>query len=117
MKMAYSTKLGRFFVGDAEKELQSSQLKRYIGKVNLIFTSPPFALNTKKSYGNREGEAYIDWIAEFAPRLREFLTPDGSIVMEIGNSWEPGLVGDPNVPYALVRQGWESPMIAMMWQK
>lgn len=28
-----------------------------------------------------------------------------------------GLVGDPNVPYALVRQGWESPMIAMMWQK
>lgn len=88
--MAYSTKLGRFFVGDAEKELQSSQLKRYIGKVNLIFTSPPFALNTKKSYGNREGEAYIDWIAEFAPRLREFLTPDGSIVMEIGNSWEPG---------------------------
>ena len=60
------------------------------GKVQLVFTSPPFPLNTKKSYGNLQGEDYIRWLAKFAPLLRRMVTDDGSIVVEIGNAWLPG---------------------------
>ena len=56
----------------------------------MIFTSPPFPLNRKKKYGNKTGEEYLTWLHDLAPRLTELLTPDGSIVMELGNAWEPG---------------------------
>lgn len=45
-------------------------------------TSP---LNTKKRYGNLQGEEYLDWFAGFALLLRNMVTEDGSIVIEIGN--------------------------------
>ncbi len=60
------------------------------GKVQLVFTSPPYPLNTKKRYGNLQGEEYVRWLAGLAPQFRELLTPDGSIVVELGNAWEPG---------------------------
>src|SRR5439155_17196004 len=31
------------------------------------------------------------WLASFAPRFRKLLKPKGSIVIEVGNAWEPGL--------------------------
>ena len=34
--------------------------------VNLVVTSPPFALQRKKEYGNEEQNQYVDWLAEFA---------------------------------------------------
>jgi DNA modification methylase len=64
--------------------------KRYEGKVKLIFTSPPFPLNRKKAYGNLTGQEYVRWLAGFAKELRELLKPNGSIVLEMGNAWEPG---------------------------
>lgn len=60
------------------------------GRVQLVFTSPPFPLLRPKKYGNLSGDAFAGWLASFAPKLKEFLTPDGSIVMEIGNGWNPG---------------------------
>jgi hypothetical protein len=39
---------------------------------------------------NLTGKRYIRWLAGFGPELRNLLTPDGSIVIEIGNAWEPG---------------------------
>ena len=75
--------------GIAEDLLSSAHAKRYKGKVDLIFTSPPFPLNRKKKYGNLRGEAYIEWLASFAPTFRDFLKPGGSIVLELGNAWEP----------------------------
>src|SRR5207248_3906619 len=59
--------------------------------LQLIFTSPPFPLNRKKKYGNLKGEEYVRWLASFAPRFRKLLKPNGSIVIEVGNAWEPGL--------------------------
>ena len=70
--------------------LVSRSLQRYRGQVQLILTSPPFPLNRKKKYGNLQGEDYIKWLSSFGALLREFLRPDGSIVLEIGNGWEPG---------------------------
>ncbi len=86
---AYSTKRGTLFQGKAETVLESDLAKPYLGKVQLIFTSPPFPLNQKKKYGNMQGEAYVRWLASFAPLFRKFLKKDGSIVMELGNAWEP----------------------------
>jgi site-specific DNA-methyltransferase (cytosine-N4-specific) len=87
---AYRTAHGVMFQGNAEVVLASPLLERFRGKVQLIFTSPPFPLNRKKQYGNQQGEAYVKWLSGFAPLFREFLKPDGSIVLEMGNAWEPG---------------------------
>ena len=81
--------VGEYLVGDVEAVLSSEPLKAVRGSVNLILTSPPFPLNHKKSYGNLSGDEYLEWIARLAPRFSELLAPDGSIVIEIGNSWEP----------------------------
>ena len=78
------------FVGKAESVLTSSQAQKYKGKVNLIFTSPPFPLNRKKKYGNLQGEPYIQWLEEMSLLFKDFLAKDGSIVMEVGNAWEKG---------------------------
>lgn len=89
-KPVYRTAFGSMYCGLSEKVLRTNRLKRYHGEAQLIFTSPPFPLNTKKRYGNRQGYDYIRWFARFAPLLKEFLRPNGSIVIEIGNAWEPG---------------------------
>jgi DNA modification methylase len=90
-KVAYRTKRGRMLVGRIENVLGTRALSSLRGKVNLIFTSPPFPLVHKKRYGNETGDSYIKWLEQLAPRLCDLLAPDGSIVMEIGNSWEPGV--------------------------
>ena len=76
--------------GLAESALASPVLEKYKGKVQLIFTSPPYPLRTKKRYGNETGQAYVDWLASLAPIFAGYLKPKGSIVIELGNAWEPG---------------------------
>ena len=87
---AYTTKDGQLLLGRIEDALDSPFLAEQKGKVNLIFTSPPFPLVRKKKYGNETGEEYIEWLKSLAPRLTELLAPNGSIVLEVGNAWEPG---------------------------
>jgi DNA modification methylase len=89
--VAYATSWGRMLHGKSDEVLGDGSLARFEGKVNLIFTSPPFPLNRKKRYGNETGEAYIKWLCAFGPLFKEMLAPDGSIVVEMGNSWEPGM--------------------------
>jgi site-specific DNA-methyltransferase (cytosine-N4-specific) len=79
------------FHGRIEDALASRQFGKLRGKVNLIVTSPPFPLVRKKRYGNENGEAYLSWLEALATPLSELLTDDGSIVIEIGNAWEPGV--------------------------
>lgn len=74
----------------AEDFFASHKVRRYEGTVQLLFTSPPFPLNTKKAYGNLRGEQYTNWLAEFAALFKPLLTRNGSIVIEMGNAWEPG---------------------------
>lgn len=74
----------------AERFLSSKIAGKYRGTVQLLFTSPPFPLNRKKKYGNLTGSEYREWLAEFAHSFREMLAPRGSIVLELGNAWEPG---------------------------
>lgn len=85
----YETKLGAVYCGDTI-DLIERKKRKLTGHVQLIFTSPPFPLNTKKKYGNLQGEEYLEWFADLAPVFTQLLTDDGSIVIEIGNVWEPG---------------------------
>jgi site-specific DNA-methyltransferase (cytosine-N4-specific) len=86
----YNTRRGGIYCCKAEEFFESSQAKRYIRKVQLIFTSPPFPLNTKKAYGNLRGDEYTAWLAKFALLFKQMLTATGSIVLEMGNAWEAG---------------------------
>lgn len=75
---------------EAEQYFGSVNAARLKGKVQLIFTSPPFPLNRKKAYGNLSGDKFTRWLADFAPLFKDMLTPNGSIVLEMGNAWEAG---------------------------
>lgn len=90
MKIAYKTDLGTFYHGKIEEALGSKKFDKYKKKVGLLFTSPPFPLNRKKKYGNLQGQEYIDWLSGLAVQMKEYVKENGSIVIEVGNSWEPG---------------------------
>lgn len=90
MKIAYRTKHGVIYHSNIEKFTSSSKSQKYLKCVDLIFTSPPFPLNRKKRYGNATGQEYLNWITSIFKSLLPFLRDSGSIVVEIGNSWEKG---------------------------
>lgn len=91
MAVIFKNKHGESLLGDSLKEITKKPfLKRYEGKVDLIITSPPFDLVTPKSYGNLSGKEYIDWLSEFAVPLANLLSETGSIVIELGNSYNKG---------------------------
>jgi DNA modification methylase len=88
--VAYETPHG-FMVQSSIESFLASDLGRVLrGHVQLVFTSPPFPLRRKKRYGNRQGQDYMDWLASLARPLGEMLTPNGSIVVEMGNAWNTG---------------------------
>lgn len=87
---AFQTDLGLMYQGDSEQVLRKRPLTDRIGQIQLLLTSPPFPLNKKKKYGNLTGEAYLKWLTGMAPLFRDYLKPDGSIVLELGNAWNPG---------------------------
>jgi site-specific DNA-methyltransferase (cytosine-N4-specific) len=89
-KLVYRKGNGLMYLGKAEEFLSSAAAHKYEGRVQLIFTSPPFPLNRKKKYGNLQQEQYIQWLTRLAPRFRKLLKKNGSIVIEMGNAWERG---------------------------
>ncbi len=87
---AYTTEMGAMYQSSIEDFLSSDVARDLKTKVQMIFTSPPFPLLRKKSYGNLEGREYLEWISSLATPLRDLLTEDGSLVIEIGNAWNKG---------------------------
>lgn len=88
--VAYETDLGQMHWGDSDEILTNGEVDWARGQVQLVFTSPPFPLTTKKSYGNRRGRKYVKWLSDYASTLADYLTSDGSVVVELGNAWVPG---------------------------
>jgi len=86
---AYWTDLGTLYKCPVEDFVDSEWGRAVAGCVQLLFTSPPFPLNEKKRYGNRVGKEYLDWLVQLAEPLGDLLTEDGSLVVELGNAWEP----------------------------
>jgi site-specific DNA-methyltransferase (cytosine-N4-specific) len=60
------------------------------GSINLVITSPPFALQRQKSYGNKDQSEYLDWLTGFAELVFEKLAPDGSFVLDVGGAYQRG---------------------------
>ncbi|MEM8873164.1 MAG: site-specific DNA-methyltransferase [Planctomycetota bacterium] len=58
--------------------------------VDLVVTSPPYALHFKKEYGNASQEEYVQWILPFAYEIKRVIKPTGSFVLNIGGAWAPG---------------------------
>jgi DNA modification methylase len=82
----YQTAFGSAFVGDSQELL--SRLPT--GTVNLVFTSPPYALHFKKEYGNAHKRDYVKWFLPFASQIFRVLRDDGSFVLNIGGSYNQG---------------------------
>src|SRR5260221_4713998 len=62
--------------------------------VNLVLTSPPFALQREKEYldrpGNKSQENYVEWLAAFGALVFRKLKQDGSFVVDIGGAYVKG---------------------------
>jgi DNA modification methylase len=58
--------------------------------IDLVMTSPPFALTRKKEYGNEPVERYLEWFMPFCREIMRVLKPTGSFVLDIGGAWIPG---------------------------
>lgn len=82
----YETPAGTAFLGDSRELLKALP----DSSVNLVFTSPPYALHFKKAYGNVSKADYVDWFLTFAREIHRVLADDGSFVLNIGGSWNPG---------------------------
>lgn len=84
---AYSTALGAAYIGDSRELLE--QLPD--SSINLVVTSPPFALQRKKEYGNKEQGEYVEWLSEFGEKVIRKLRDDGSFVIDIGGAYQKGV--------------------------
>lgn len=85
-ELGYSTKKGMCICGDSLKLLQ--QLEN--DSVDLVVTSPPFALQRKKEYGNESQDQYVDWLCQFGRIVFKKLKDTGSFVIDIGGAYEKG---------------------------
>jgi site-specific DNA-methyltransferase (cytosine-N4-specific) len=83
---AYLTNWGEAHRGDAAELLAALP----DSSVNLVLTSPPFALQREKEYGNKAQSDYVAWLAHFARLVYRKLKEDGSFVLDIGGAYEPG---------------------------
>ncbi len=59
--------------------------------IDLILTSPPFALTREKEYGNESSEKYVEWFLPFARKIKDKLCDTGSFVLDLGGAYLPGV--------------------------
>ncbi len=85
-RCVYSTRLGSQLHGDS-RELLSLLPK---ASIDLVVTSPPFALLREKSYGNKDQRDYVAWLCEFGRAVLPLLKDTGSLVMDLGGAYQRG---------------------------
>ena len=83
----HQTELGQIYHANSLDVMK----RRKKESVDLIMTSPPFALTRKKDYGNEQEDAYLEWFRDFAVQFHRILKEDGSLVIDLGGAWKPGL--------------------------
>ena len=82
----YRTALGRQLCAE------SSQVLRELppDSIDLIITSPPFALLRQKSYGNEDQSEYVRWLSDFGQAALRPLKSTGSLVLDLGGAYQRG---------------------------
>jgi DNA modification methylase len=83
----FSSRFGSAYLGDSLEMLRSLPS----GSLNLVVTSPPYALHFKKEYGNEHKDKYVEWFLPFAREIHRVLADDGSFVLNIGGSYNKGM--------------------------
>jgi len=83
----YKTGRGRAYYGDSLEILSHFP----DNSINLVMTSPPFALQRKKEYGNKEQHEYVEWLSQFAKIILKKLKPDGSFILDLGGAYRKGI--------------------------
>lgn len=86
MPATYSTQLGAAYAIDSCLLLKAMPAE----SIDLVVTSPPYALHFKKAYGNADKQDYVEWFLPFAREIYRTLRPGGSFVLNIGGSFNPG---------------------------
>ena len=84
---AYQTTWGAMYKGDASKLLRDLPDE----SVDLLVTSPPYALHFKKEYGNVDKDDYVEWFRSFGHQIFRALKKCGSFVLNIGGSYNAGM--------------------------
>jgi site-specific DNA-methyltransferase (cytosine-N4-specific) len=87
MVPVYKTNLGKAYCSNCLDFLKTVPAE----SVDLVITSPPFALRKKKSYGNVSADKYCEWFWPYAQAIFRVLKPSGSFVLDIGGSWNKGV--------------------------
>lgn len=82
----YKTNLGSAYLGDSLDLLKSISDK----SINLVVTSPPFALQRQKEYGNVNQGEYVDWLMLFTDEIKRILKDSGSFVIDLGGAYRKG---------------------------
>lgn len=83
----FSTEHGVMYLEDSLGVLKGTD----DNSVDLIMTSPPFGLVRKKDYGNVDAHEYLLWFRPFAKSFWRVLKDAGSLVIDIGGAWNPGI--------------------------
>ena len=83
----YRTELGKTVVSKSEDYLPEIPND----SVDLVFTSPPFALLRQKEYGNMDQAGYVDWLLSFGPEIHRILKDTGSFVVDLGGAYQRGV--------------------------
>jgi site-specific DNA-methyltransferase (cytosine-N4-specific) len=83
---AYKTNWGAAYAGDSLEVLRAIPGE----SVDLVLTSPPYALEFKKEYGNVAKGKYVKWLEPFGREIHRILNPEGSFVINIGGSYNQG---------------------------
>lgn len=83
----FRTSLGETHLGDSLELIETIS----DSSVDLFITSPPFALQRKKAYGNKDQEEYVDWLLQFASKLLPKLKDTGSFVLDLGGAYQKGV--------------------------
>jgi DNA modification methylase len=97
-EVTYYTSFGAQVAGDSRALL--ARLPEQ--SIDLIVTSPPFALLRKKSYGNEDQDAYVEWLSEFGRGARRVLRESGSFVLDLGGAYERGRPVRSLYPYRVL---------------
>lgn len=82
----YATDLGASYLGDSLQLLDLIEP----GTIDLVITSPPFALQREKSYGNVDQSVYVEWLFAFCEKVYKVLSPRGSFVIDLGGAYQKG---------------------------
>lgn len=85
-KPSYKTSFGSAYCGDARHLLMELEDE----SVDLFLTSPPFALQRQKDYGNADQFEYVEWFSSFAEIVHKKLKPLGSFVIDLGGAYQKG---------------------------